>query len=508
MNTIIKTVDRLLNRVTMYRAVLYYLIGLLGIAVVLSFTHVLAYDPYAILFSTAFILAVCSATNWVFSRVTEVPANVESSAISALILALIISPISGYGDLWFLFWASVLAMASKYILNLRGKHLFNPVALGVAVTYLTINQSASWWIGNPTLLPFVLVGGLLVTRKIRRFKLVWSFMAAAVAVTLLGALASGQALTKAFSALFLYSPFFFFAFVMLTEPLTTPPTNGWRNLYGALVGVLFAPAFHLGGFYTTPEIALLIGNAFSYLVSPKSRLVLRLKGRRQISPVAWDFTFAPNRKLAFAPGQYMEWTLPHEEPDSRGNRRYFTIASAPTESELHLGVRFNNPSSSYKEALLELERNDEILAGQLAGDFTLPRDVKQPLVFIAGGIGITPYRSMLKYLLDTNQRRPVTLFYGATTVRDFVYKDVFEQAERKLGIRTIYIAEKTEGIQPGWIGLTGLIKPEMIQTYAPNYRKAIFYISGPSVMVDAVKRMLRKMGIPDGQIRTDFFAGL
>jgi ferredoxin-NADP reductase len=437
-----------------------------------------------------------------------VPANVESSAITALILALIITPISGYGDLWFLFWASVLAIASKYILNVRGKHLFNPAALGVAVTYLVINQSASWWIGNPTMLPFVLAGGLLVTRKIRRFRLVWSFMGAAVMVTAVGALVNAQALGQAFSTLFLYSPFFFFAFVMLTEPLTMPPTNSKRNLYAALVGVMFTPAFHLGSFYTTPEIALLIGNVFSYLVSPKSRLVLRLKDKRQISPRAWDFIFAPNRQPAFAPGQYMEWTLAHEEPDSRGNRRYFTIASSPTERDLHLGVRFNEPSSSYKQALLAMDRDDEIIAGQLAGDFTMPGDPRQPLIFIAGGIGITPYRSMLKYLLDTNQSRPITLFYGAPTAKDFAYRDVLEHAERKLGIRTIYIAERTEGMPAGWVGLTGLIRPEIIQRYAPRYRQAIFYVSGPNVMVDAVKSMLRKMGIPDGQIRTDFFAGL
>src|SRR5450759_720807 len=137
-----RSIDNLLNRVTMYRLVLYYLIALIGIAVVFSFAHVLAYDPYAMLFSTAFILAVCSVTNFAFSRVSDVPANVESSAISGLILALIISPIRGYGDLWFLFWASVLSMASKYIINIHGKHLFNPAALGVALTYLIINQAA------------------------------------------------------------------------------------------------------------------------------------------------------------------------------------------------------------------------------------------------------------------------------------------------------------------------------------------------------------------------------
>ncbi len=149
-------IDYILDRVTMYRLVLYYLIGLLGVAVIFSFTHVLAYDPYALLFSTAFLLAACALTNVIFSRTFIVPANTESVYITALILALIITPIQGYGDLWFLFWAAVLAMGSKYIVAIWGKHLFNPAAFAVALTYFTINQSASWWVGTGQMLPFVL----------------------------------------------------------------------------------------------------------------------------------------------------------------------------------------------------------------------------------------------------------------------------------------------------------------------------------------------------------------
>jgi glycine betaine catabolism B len=505
-----RIIDDLLNRVTMYRLVTYYLSALVAIAVVLSFMHVLTYDPYALLFSTAFILLVCTITNHVFCRVYDVPTNVESSNISGLILALIISPINGYGDLWFLFWASVLSMASKYMINIGGKHIFNPVAFGVALTYLTVNQSASWWIGTPVMLPFVLVGGLLVTHKLRRFKLVGSFMTAAIAVTFLGALTGSQSIGQAFNTLLLYSPFFFFAFVMLTEPLTLPSTNTPRNLYGVLVGILFSPAFHLGSFYATPEIALVVGNVFSYLASPKSRLILPLKEKFKITPNSYDFIFALDRRLAFAPGQYMEWTLDHDDPDLRGNRRYFTMASSPTEPDLRLGVRFVAPSisSSYKQAMLEMQPDDEVMAGQLTGDFTMPRNPRQPLVFIAGGIGITPYRSMIKYLLDIHQSRPITLFYGAPTTRSFAYQDVFEQAERELGIRTIYIAEKAEDAPPGWVGLAGLIQPDTIKTYAPNYSKSIFYISGPHGMVNAVNDMLHRLGIPRRQIKMDFFAGL
>ena len=503
--------DDMLNRVTMYRLVLYYLIFLTGTALLLSFTHVLAYNPYALLFSTAFLLAACALTNGIFARTFGVPANVESTYISALILALIITPIQGYADLWFLGWAAVLAMASKYIVTIAGKHLFNPVAFAVALTYFTINQSASWWVGNAQMLPFVIVGGLLVVRKIRRSALVTSFLVTGLVVTLLGTLFSGSNLGQALSGLALYSPYFFFAFIMLTEPLTTPPTRSLRIAYGALVGLLFAPVFHIGSFYITPELALLVGNVFAYLVSPKAKLVLHLKGKHRIAPHAYEFIFTPSRKLAFAPGQYMEWTLGHEEPDSRGNRRYFTLASAPTEPELRLGVRFSEQASSFKKAMLAMHPGvggDEIVAAQIAGDFVLPRDPNQPCVFIAGGIGITPFRSMIKYLLDTHQPRPITLFYSNHTVRDIVYKDVFARAEQELGIRTIYTVSERSGMQPGWVGLVGHITPQQIQTYAPNFRDAIFYLSGPVSMVNAFKQMLHQMGIPSGQIKEDYFAGL
>lgn len=501
-------IDALLNRVTMYRLVLYYLILLLGAAVVMSFMHVIAYDPYAMLFSIAFLLSACTLTNFIFARTFGVPTNVESAYITALILALIISPIQGFSDLWFLGWASVLAMASKYILAIRGKHVFNPAALAVVVTYFTINQSASWWVGNAQMLPLVLTGGLLLVRKLRRFDMVLSFLVTAFVISLIGGLFSGASFMKSMNGLLLYSAFFFFAFVMLTEPLTTPPTHKLRILYGVLVGVLFAPVIHLGTFYVTPELALVMGNIFSYLVSPKTKLVLHLKGKRQIAPDAYEFSFIPTRKLAFAAGQYMEWTLEHEDPDSRGNRRYFTLASAPTEPDLRLGVRFSNPSSSFKQAMLSMDKDVEIVASQVAGDFVLPKDPRQKCVFIAGGIGITPYRSMIKYLLDTHQPRPITVFYVAHSVNDIVYKDVFDRAERELGIRTIYTVSEQAGIPRGWVGLVGRVSTKTIQTYAPEYRQSIFYISGPISMVDAFKETLHHLGIPDSQIKVDFFAGL
>src|SRR5689334_3979379 len=168
MFAMIRAIDHVLDRITTYRVVLYYLAFLVIAAVALSFAGVLPYDPYALLFSTAFFIVVCWITNVVFARTFRVPANVESVYISALILVLIVDPLSTVHDLTFMGWMAVLAMASKYILTINRKHIFNPVALAVTVTALTINQSASWWVGTAAMMPFVLVGGLLVVRKIRR----------------------------------------------------------------------------------------------------------------------------------------------------------------------------------------------------------------------------------------------------------------------------------------------------------------------------------------------------
>ena len=243
----IKIIDRFLDHTTMYRLVLWHLIALLGAAVVLSFFGVVPYAPVAIVFSTALILAVCWLTNLVFARVFQVPANQESIYITALIVALIMSPVGltdlrGVGGLAF---ASVWAMASKYIFAVGRKHVFNPAAFGVVLPALLLNQPATWWVaGNLPLLPVVLIGGFLIVRKLRRLDLVATFMAV-VLVTILATTAPAQDV-MAISETLKSSPLFFFAFIMLTEPLTAPATRWPRPLIsppGVLISTeaLFGP---------------------------------------------------------------------------------------------------------------------------------------------------------------------------------------------------------------------------------------------------------------------------
>ena len=426
-------IDSLLNRITMYRLLLYYLIALVLAAAGLGTLGYLHYNPVAVLFSAAYLVAVCWISNHVFAYVYKAPINPESSLITGLILALIITPLRDQHDLLFLTAAGGLAIASKYMLAWRRKHIFNPAAIAVVLTSLGAGESASWWVGTGPMLPFVIIGGLLLVRRIRHFQMVGTFVLASYAVALALTLINHGDIQATLRHMTLSSSLFFLAFVMLTEPMTSPTRVKQQRWYAVLVGALFPPQVHLGSLSSTPEIALSIGNVFSQIINPKTKLFPELTQKIRQAPDIADFIFKPDEKFSYKPGQYMEWTLPHTHTDSRGDRRYFTLASSPTEPEIRLGVRFYPESSTYKRALWRLDSDDVVVASQLGGDFVMPDDKARKLAFIAGGIGVTPYRSMLKYLLDTKEQRDIAMIYATSSEKEIVYKDVLEAARRHLG---------------------------------------------------------------------------
>jgi ferredoxin-NADP reductase len=115
---------------------------------------------------------------------------------------------------------------------------------------------------------------------------------------------------------------------------------------------------------------------------------------------------------------------------------------------------------------------------------------------------------MLKYLLDTNQRRDIVLLYANKNANDFVYQDVLSEARRRLGVRTVYTLTDQRAIPANWQGAHGRIDAQMIQTAAPDYRERTFYLSGPPEMVNEHERTLRALGVSRSQIRKDYFNGL
>lgn len=498
-------IDSILNRITMYRLVLYELLFLVGSACVLGFFGLLPYAPAAIIFSAGAIFFVSWVANKVFAYFYDAPSNIESTYLTALILALIITPAVGLVDTTFLaiaIPAALLAIASKYILAIRKKHIFNPAAFGVAATALLLGNGASWWVGTLFMIPFVLVGGFLVVRKLRRFDLFWSYLAAFFIATIAFNYQKSIFLiaTVAIPHAFLYAPVFFFATVMLTEPLTMPGHKWLRIAFGALVGFLFVPQIHIGSFYFTPEIALLVGNLFAYLTGPKGKLVLTLIKKIKLSPTVYEFVFASPRPLAFAAGQYLEWTLPQRDPDARGMRRYFTIASAPEDGDIRLGVKFYKPASTFKSTLLSLNAGDSLVAGQLAGDFTLPRNKDEKLVFISGGIGVTPFASMARHLLATGEKRDIVHLYANRTPSDVAYGTMWKEAEESIGVRTVYAFSDAEG---GPVCIDKLL----VRREVPDFAERTFYISGPQAMVTDFNEMLIDMGLHRRRIKKDYFPG-
>jgi Na+-transporting NADH:ubiquinone oxidoreductase subunit NqrB len=267
-----------LGRITISRLTLYVLMALLAPASLLTDLHLLPYAPLDLVFSVALILAACWGVNAVFARVFAVRSNPESVLITALILVLVITPFgpTDRSAIGFALFASAWAMASKYMLPPGGRHFFNPAAFGMGLAALALDNSVSWWIGGSLyLLPVMLIGGALILRKMRCYDLVFSFAAAVLATV---ALTAGGDVGTALTQVGLHSMFLFFAFVMLTEPRTAPLGRTRRIAFGTLVGVLFAPEVHVGTFYFTPELALLAGNAFAALSTPR-RWTRRARGR-------------------------------------------------------------------------------------------------------------------------------------------------------------------------------------------------------------------------------------
>lgn len=503
---IIQQIDNFINGITMYRLILYFLIILWVEALVITFFNVLSFSFYQFLISTVIILLVCYLTNKFFSLVFKIPTNLESVYISALILIFIVLPAKTIPEFIFIVFAGFIAMVSKYVLVLNKKHIFNPVAVSVFIASIFSLGYASWWIGNLWTLPVILLGGLLIVRKIKRFRMVSFFIISFLICTIYFSFINNSDLFLTIQRIILDSPVLFFSFVMLVEPLTSPYTRRMQIIYAILVGILAGSQFNIGPVYSTYETALIAGNIFAFAVSFRKRLVLVFKGKSQIANGIYEFIFISSSKFAFIPGQYMEWTLGHHRPDSRGVRRYFTIASSPTEENLKLGVRVENlKGSSFKKSLLNLTLGQKIYAGSLSGDFTLPKDKNEKLVFIAGGIGITPFRSMAKYMVDKKEKRDIILFFSNSEPESFVYNDIFNSAKQN-GLKTIYVLTKNyENIN--WDGYRGRLTPEIIKKEVPQFLERTYYLSGPIAMVDSYKKLLQKLGIKPQKIITDYFPG-
>lgn len=217
---------------------------------------------------------------------------------------------------------------------------------------------------------------------------------------------------------------------------------------------------------------------------------LELVGKEHLIDNVWAFRFEPTTPFTWIAGQFVRVELPHDNPDAEGTKRFFTVSSAPYEDTVQITTRVTD--STFKQALAALPIGDRLPALEKPdGDFTW-QDSDKPLVFVAGGIGITPFRSILKQRARDHQPLNVTLIYGNRTDA-IVFKDEFDR----------YAAEDSEFSVQYVTGepLTAAKLAELV----PNLNFSLVYVSGPEPMVEALGSDLKTHGLPEAQLKTDEF---
>lgn len=218
----------------------------------------------------------------------------------------------------------------------------------------------------------------------------------------------------------------------------------------------------------------------------------------QVRPETADvtsFIFEPERPLERVAGQFLRYILPHANMDERRDDRYFTIASAPFEKYLQITTRFAKRPSTFKQALQKLAIGAEIqIDNQAEGEFVVT-DFGKRYIFVAGGIGITPIRSILADANHNEQKITAQVLYGNHDEQILFKHELDSFAERNSKLNIEYITDRE--------GMSGkLLESAVASTDEPHV-----YLSGPEPMVEALTLKVKKLGLDIGHIQTDFFTG-
>jgi ferredoxin-NADP reductase len=219
-------------------------------------------------------------------------------------------------------------------------------------------------------------------------------------------------------------------------------------------------------------------------------------GKQEVNPGSFTFKFTSEKQLNWKAGQHMLFEVPHAGADKKGKLRMFSVSSAPLESEIHLTTKIlDTESSSYKKALLKLQPGSIIKGRGPVGGMVIDEKTNK-YVFIAGGIGITPFRSILVQLTKEQKNVPVKLLYANRNDEVAFKSELDTLAAQNPNIKISY-----------FIGENHITKESITENTGGNL-DTTFFISGPLPMVKSIWAMLVKMGVPKKNIKCDNFRGL
>jgi len=235
--------------------------------------------------------------------------------------------------------------------------------------------------------------------------------------------------------------------------------------------------------------------------------VSKLKDRKEVAERTIAFRFEKPSGWGFKAGQFIDMTLlDPSETDSEGNTRGFSIASGPHEETLLVTTRMRD--TAFKRVIKTMPIGTAVKIEGPFGDLTLPNNASRAIVFLAGGIGITPFRSMLVRAATEKLPHHIFLFYSNRRPEDAPFLEELQILERENpNYNLIASMTEMEKSHRSWDGETGVINQEMLTKHLKDAGSPIYYIAGPPAMVKGLHEMLHKAGVDDDDIRIEEFAG-
>ena len=226
--------------------------------------------------------------------------------------------------------------------------------------------------------------------------------------------------------------------------------------------------------------------------------------KREVAKGTLFVRFAVDDYPDYRPGAYFWVELPNRgHVDEKGLRRHISLATSPTERGV-VGLATRLRDTAFKRTLAELEVGDEVQVEEPKGSFLLPEDTDEEYVFVAGGIGITVFRSMLRYIADEGLPYSVTLVYSNRDRESAAFLDELEEIERRAD-RVRVVLTMTD--EPGWEGETRHLDADVLGELVGGLDGKTFLVAGPPQMAEAVAGSLTGAGLPDDRVLADKFSG-
>lgn len=238
-----------------------------------------------------------------------------------------------------------------------------------------------------------------------------------------------------------------------------------------------------------------------------SVFVAKLTGRSEVAEQTMAFRFEKPPGWMFKPGQFVELALIHPpETDDEGDARVFSIASAPHEPEIMVATRMRD--SAFKRVLGSLALGAQVQMDGPFGDFVLHDNASRPAVFLTGGIGITPVRSILLEAAQERLPHRIYLFYSNSRPDQAPFlKELDALTSVNPNFKFVPTMTRIDAAQGEWRGATGHISRELLDKNLKNAQSAVYYITGPARLVSTMRTILSQWGINDNDIRTEEFSG-